>query len=360
MASHELLDVPSGAPDDLAAFERLEKLHGIEWPLIRRARANTRDLFSRIASLGLPESLSTSLVAFGSAGRLEFTSESDLDWSVLVDGPADPEHVTLLARVREALRDVAAEPGPIFGALVSSHELIHHIGGFHDTNLNLTIRMLLLLESRSLNNSVVYERVMRMIFARYITFSASVAWKQRPRRVVPRFLLNDVVRYWRTITVDYAAKRWEQGEWKWSLRNAKLRMSRKMLFLAGLILCLKFELDHPREREEFVKDLRTFPDRFAGFLFNETSKSPIDALSEVLLRYPAAAAHSLLDPYDEFLAILDDHDKRLELEQLRFDDAENSVVFTRIRQLGDAFHQAVVSLFFNDDFRPMMADYGVF
>ncbi len=360
MASQELLDVAVGALDGSAAFEQLQKQFGLVWPSIQQARSNTRLLLERIAARNLPESQSTSLVAFGSAGRLEFTSDSDLDWSVLVDGPADPEHISLLARIREGLRDVAAVPGPTFGGLVSGHELIHHIGGAHDTNLNLTIRMLLLLESRSLNNSVVYERVMRMILARYITFSASVAWKQPPRRVIPRFLLNDVVRYWRTITVDYAAKRWEQSDFKWSLRNAKLRMSRKMLFLAGLILCLKFELEHAAERGDFVSDLRTFPDRFAGFLFNETNKSPIDALSEILLRYPASIAQSIFDPYDEFLSILNDHDKRQELEKLRFDDAENSGVFTRIRQLGDAFHQAVVSFFFNDELGPMMAEYGVF
>ena len=39
----------------------------------------------------------------------------------------------------------------------------------------------------------------------------------------PRFLLNDVIRYWRTICVDYVGKeRGGAGE-KWALRNLKLR-----------------------------------------------------------------------------------------------------------------------------------------
>ena len=40
----------------------------------------------------------------------------------------------------------------------------------------------------------------------------------------PRFLLNDVVRYWRTICVDFEGKDARAGgDRKWALRNAKLR-----------------------------------------------------------------------------------------------------------------------------------------
>lgn len=67
-----------------------------------------------------------------------------------------------------------------------------------------------------------------------------------PKPGVPRFLLNDVVRYWRTIAVDYQAKRWEVARPDWGLRYLKLRVSRKLTFaatLAVVLLCTKAERD---------------------------------------------------------------------------------------------------------------------
>jgi hypothetical protein len=88
-----------------------------------------------------------------------------------------------------------------------SHELVHLIGGEADSNRNTTRRILLLLESRGMvDDDRVRDRVVRNILKRYLQedlgYHAFHDWKRR----VPRFLLNDIVRFWRTMTVDYATK----------------------------------------------------------------------------------------------------------------------------------------------------------
>ena len=51
----------------------------------------------------------------------------------------------------------------MFGGLAFSHDIVHCIGGQDDTNRNLTLRMLLLLESVSIGDDIVRQRVVRAV-----------------------------------------------------------------------------------------------------------------------------------------------------------------------------------------------------
>jgi predicted nucleotidyltransferase len=46
----------------------------------------------------------TSIVVFGSLARDEFTNGSDIDWTLLIDGFADPQHLNLVREIREIAR----------------------------------------------------------------------------------------------------------------------------------------------------------------------------------------------------------------------------------------------------------------
>jgi hypothetical protein len=121
----------------------------------------------------------------------------------------------------------------------------------------------------------------------------------------------------------------------WGLRNAKLRLSRKALFAGGLLPVLEC-YRHPIGA-------------MLDYLDERVSVPPLDRIAD------AFADHGALDPgvrtlgaYDEFLAILDDGDRRRHLKDLGVDDASDSPVFTRVAELGREFESGLLSLLFDD------------
>lgn len=350
-------------------FDRLAKKCGKSWSNILRARQCTDEYLKKLEALQKFSSENTSIVVFGSFARRELTLGSDVDWSVLIDGPSDPAHSRIAQGIQEVVDSLGLqEPGTTetFGKLASSHELIHHIGGVHDTNQNTTRRVLLLLESRAITGDIFHERVVRGILTRYITHDVSVSWSERaagqPIALVPRFLLNDIVRFWRTMAVDYAAKRWEQSDKKWALRNAKLRVSRKLLFAAGLLMCFNFDMHPPDSIEELLADPDTIPPALASFFLEQTKQTPIDIVSSALFGAEAQTILSIMDSYDRFLQILDDKDSREQLEILKFDEARKSDLFQEVRQLSHRFQEGLTELFFGEGgrLRELTIKYGVF
>jgi predicted nucleotidyltransferase len=116
----------------------------------------------------------TSLVVFGSLARGEWTSASDLDWTYLIDGQANSDHLVIAQRMQSIFQEnkdkfrETARTGT-FGNMAFSHDIIHQIGGQNDTNKNTTQRILLLLESTSIGrNTQAYERVIRGVINRYL------------------------------------------------------------------------------------------------------------------------------------------------------------------------------------------------
>jgi predicted nucleotidyltransferase len=292
-----------------SAIDELESELGQSWPHIRAARDAAmveHDFLS--SALSQFTNSDSSIVAVGSLAREEVTPGSDIDWTLLLDGVSDPGDLGVTHQIRAKLDELKRkQPGRegVFGSLVSSHDLVHHIGGQDDTNSNTTVRILLLLESTCLGRSEAYERVLNNILFRYLSEDRGLWLGSGPYRV-PRFLFNDVARYWRTMAVDFAYKQRSRQNEGFALRNLKLRMSRKLLFIAGMIACfechLNFQTDE--ERTQFYGEGQVQPviDLLRGVL----SQTPLEILASAVLRFSPnkTANRKLFASYDEFLGML--------------------------------------------------------
>jgi hypothetical protein len=258
------------------------------------------------------------------------------------------------------------EPGRsgVFGKMVGSHELVHNIGGEDDLNSNTTRRVLLLLESLPVGNREAYDRVRRQVLRRYLEDDRGLTHASGDIRV-PRFLLNDLTRYWRTVTVDFVYKQRADDDKKWALRNAKLRMSRKLIFAAGLANVFFCHLDEAaadaRKALKDTKDVSVLTE----YIEQQLELTPLEVLAKLCLdrHVSAETARAIFDNYDRFLSILDDRDKRGELEKARtHDDLRNSKVWSDVRDVSGPFHEGLVKLFLNEDdkLKALTMKYGLF
>lgn len=349
-------------PEQRPVFQLANELEE-DWIWIRQAEDQTAVRLTELpVEAAAAASSAVAFVVFGSAARREITSGSDLDWTLLVDAPSDPAHFESKLEVGNALTDASIDgPGPegTFGGLAFSHELLHRIGGEDDTNRNLTQRILLLLESAAVGNREAHDRVIRNVLSRYIAEDWGLTHaSDRPR--VPRFLQNDIARYWRTVAVDFAYKRRDRESKGWALRTVKLRLSRKMTYAAGLLACFSCELDDVLNGAASEAASAVAVEH----LHRRLSLPPLDIIATTVLgiRELHDDARVLFGAYDQFLALLDDDEKRERLKNLPPGASGKDKVYQEAREIGHRFQAGLDGIFF-DNYEPLFKltqMYGVF
>jgi hypothetical protein len=280
---------------------------------------------------------------FGSWARRELVATSDEDWLLLVGDDPQPPPRRAVEEIETLLRESpSVRPGPgsqnIFGTYAYMADLKGKIGLDPDDNANLTRRVLYLLESVPIKGEDVHRRFLQELLEVYI-----------PDTPFPRFLLNDVVRYWRTICVDFAGKELQGTGPGWGLRNAKLRNSRKLLFASGLLPILLCDVIDPEV------DRRTF-------LFEQLGAPAVDRVAfSYLIADELDAGARALSAYDSFLALLSDADRRAKLKEVGRDDAASSPEFQYARTLGRQLQTSLLSLLFETDiFKRAAREYAIF
>ncbi len=366
LASHDSPDAQADKP----ALTRLAVALELDVPHLRKARKLAErkriELSEALAQYGAED---MTVTVFGSLARDEFTEGSDIDWTLLVDGSADPHHQDAAHEISRQVRMMQEKsPGRegTFGSLTFSHDLIHLIGGEDDTNRNTTRRILLLLESRPIGKADSYDRVLSNVLRRYLEEDRGI-WYSSGKYKVPRFLLNDIVRYWRTMTVDFAYKQWSRAGEGFAIRNLKLRMSRKLIFVGGLLTCFSIQTGLSEgERAEIFgeqKDAGHRVSRLVDYLRRQLAP-PLEVLARAVLDRPELhdAARRLFTAYDEFVGILSDQEKRTHLETLTYEQLKRDSLFDQGRDISHRFQSALDQIFLEpgSPFYDLTLKYGVF
>ncbi len=345
------------------------------WPTIAAARADAAEV-QRLLSKHLDEWISDDfeIVVFGSLARREWTSGSDVDWTMLIDGQASPNHREHARDVKTSIEKIIYKgknlnrPGVegIFGNMAFSHEIVHHIGGQADTNRNTTQRILLLLEATAVadaegDSGGPFERTVRQVLYRYLHSDSNFHSQGDNESRIPRFLLNDIVRFWRTMCVDFAYKDWEQAGKKWAVRNVKLRTSRKLLFMSGLLAvfsCFKNE-DLRRGEvsdEEYLLVLQ-------GHMLSFVHSTPLDIVLWTLGQLGLQERRiAILDQYEKFLSIMNDESAREHLGSLSEENVYKDDTFLECRHISHELQSALSGVCFEEEseLRDFTIEYGVF
>lgn len=293
------------------------------------------------------------VIFLGSYGRGEATKGSDRDYLIILDGATTPSRAKEIFRAVEGVCDELdiqkAGRGGLFQEFVSSAELYTRIGLEGDTNTNTSRRLLLLTESVSAYCEKTHRELIETIVDRYCTDYDDDEKGQDPGRV-PHFLLNDLTRYWRTITVDFGAKKWRALAPDWHVRYAKLRTSRKLMYagtLASLFLAPVASKSTVAVKEHLLK---------------EVSKPVLARLCDCYTHFGAkgrSALKNILLAYNRFLEILNEQGKRDLL--VKGETPEAKEIIKEMRVLGDKIQEGLEVIFYDEPiFSQLTRRYGLF
>lgn len=277
----------------------------------------------------------------GSGARREMTSYSDLDLFIVSDvevrkekRPPGEEAKPRLRRLdamvvkAELINATRKLKFPDFsgdGKYLETYtieEFTENLGRAEDDHANtFTARLLLLLESRPLLGQPFYKQVIGDVITSYWR-----DYEERQDSFRPIFLMNDILRLWKTLCVNYEAYTQQQPEDKRAkrrLQNYKLKHSRVLTCYSALLYLMQvfaeFKTVHPDNIGEMVE--RTPTERLEWI----AERSRFTYKSTIL---------NILDRYERFLEGMDKSEK--ELIDLFMDKRRAQELTKNAHEIGDA------------------------
>ncbi len=186
--------------------------------------------------------------ACGSLARNEFVENSDLDLFFI--NSSNKEFSQLykqlffqkLYEINTKLKYAAPSKFGQFWEFTSKTNLLDIGSQMEDCNNSLTACLLLLLESKPIFNESLYDGIVEDVVKKYF-----VDYEGHESDFVPMFLINDIFRYWYTLTLNYEFRRDNndsQNDKCW--KRLKLKYAR-LLVCFSFIACL-FEKQITQEK----------------------------------------------------------------------------------------------------------------
>ena len=278
----------------------------------------------------------------GSFAREEASAYSDLD--LFIVGGSDEDDGKEARRLRrldeicikaELIKAIHLAGIPDFSGdgeyLVhyTTRELVKHLGQPHDDSSNtFTARLLLLLESKPLLGRATYDEAINDVVASYWR-----DYQDHPTDFVPAFLVNDILRLWRTFCVNYEARTSTQPKEKKAkrkLKNFKLKHSRLLTCYSALAYLL-----HVHTVRRTVTP---------GDVVELVRMTPTERIERLAQERESAKGHvdKIIEAYEAFLKQTDSNESDL-VERFR-DKRASRQLFEQANELGNLMYDLLRSI----------------
>jgi hypothetical protein len=273
-----------------------------------------------------------SLAVAGSLARREASSLSDLDLIVSTVSMHDDlsvEYKQSIDNWRFGLCDnfkmERHNPKGVFASPIGKQALASIAGGSDEHYSSVAKRMLFVLESVWLYNEENYNRQLDAIINAY---SEDVRADPRKNFV---FLLNDVVRFFRALCVNYQYNKSGTNDGKWPIRNIKLRHSRVIMYFSMVAAIGALSREHTENKIPALRLLIEMPPLKRMFVCYELAGD--------------TAFYKVAGFYNTFLSLLSDRDVREGLQNLEYNVRYNSPEFAHLKTNSDGFSSELLRFY---------------
>lgn len=197
----------------------------------------------------------------GSYARLEASEHSDIDLFFILDGELDKLDTPTISSLRLFSTIISVADNMSFPKfsndgqylkILEKPRILDELGGPNDDHLNFfTARMLMVLESRCVYGKHTHEAILKDILGAYFR-----DYPDHPKKFVPTFLVNDILRFWKTLCLNYENKRNQpldnhDKKIAQKIKNLKLKFSRMMTCYASI--CYIVSQKHPIGTEDILE-----------------------------------------------------------------------------------------------------------